>query len=150
MPLYRNNPACAAIRLLPLIFAIDRVDDCRPVPPNERVGVLFKGARQVAFFLAMLPDSNDALALLCGVLDFPIDPLAVLGLWRDVADEDTRPVDGRREYLRLDVVWVLRVVELSRMNGSISDLHALRLKEMLIYPGQARWRSLMGPRMIEA
>lgn len=87
MPLEWNRVAGAAVRLFPRVLPIDRVNDCIAVPPNQGVGILFQGIREVAFLLTMLPNTNNALALFGRILNFPVHPVAVLGLGGDVANE---------------------------------------------------------------
>ena len=65
----------------------------------------------------MPPNTNYALTLFGRILDFPVHPIAVLGLGCDVANEHPSPIDGRRKDLRLDVVLVSGIVELSGVDG---------------------------------
>lgn len=79
----------------------------------------------------MLPNTNNALALFGSIFDFPVHPIAVLGLGRDVANEHPSPIDSRRKDLRLYVVLISGIVELSCVDGGIPDLHPFRCQQIL-------------------
>lgn len=131
MPLEWNRVAGATVRLFPRVLPVDRVNDFIAVPPNQGIGILFQRIREVAFLLAMLPNTNNALALFGCILDFSVHPVAVLGLRRNVADEHSSPVDSRGQDLRLYVVLISSIVELSCMDGGIPDLYPFRSQQIL-------------------
>lgn len=131
MPLEWNRVAGTTVRLFPRVLPIDGVNDCIAVPSNQCVGILFQGFREVAFLLAMLPHANNALALFGRIFDFPVHPIAILGLRGNVANEHSSPVDGRGKDLRLYVMLIGRIVELPCMDGGIPDFDSLRGQQIL-------------------
>lgn len=92
--------------------------------------MFFQRIRQVAFFFAMLPNANNALALFGRIFDFPVHPIAVLGLGRDVANKHPSPIDGRRKDLRLDVVLISGIVELADVDGGVPNFHPFRRQQI--------------------
>lgn len=122
MPLEWNRVAGTTVWLFPRVLPVDRVNDRIAVPPNQGVGIFFQGLWKVAFLLAMLPNTDNALALFGRIFDFPVHPIAILGLGRNVANEHSSPVDGRGKDLRLYVVLIGGIVELPCMDGGIPDL----------------------------
>lgn len=131
MPFEWNRVAGTAVRLFPRVLPADRVNDRIAVPPNQGVGIFFQGLWEVAFLLAMLPNTNNALALFGRIFDFPVHPIAILGLGGDVADEHSSPVDGGGKDLRLYVVLIGSIVELPCMDGGIPDLDPFRSQKIL-------------------
>lgn len=92
--------------------------------------MFFQRIRQVAFPFAMLPNTNNALALFGRIFDFPFHPIAVLGLGGDVTNKYPSPIDGRRKDLRLDVVLISGIVEFSDVNGRIPNFHPFRRQQI--------------------
>ena len=122
MPLEWNRVTGTAVWLFPRVFPVDRVNDRIAVPPDQGIGIFIQCLWDVAFLFAMLPNTNNALALFGCVFDFPVHPIAILCLWGDVANEHSSPVDGRGKDLRLYVVLIGSIVELPCMDGRIPDL----------------------------
>lgn len=79
----------------------------------------------------MLPNTNNALTLFGCIFDFPVNPITVLCLGGDVTNEHPSPIDGRRKDLRLDVVLISGIVELSCVDGGISDFHPFQRQQVL-------------------
>lgn len=131
MPLEWNRVAGTTVWLFPRVLPVDRVNDRIAVPPNQGVGIFFQGLWKVAFLLAMLPNTDNALALFGRIFDFPVHPIAILGLGRNVANEHSSPVDGRGKDLRLYVVLISGIVELSCMDRGIPDLQTFRSQQIL-------------------
>ncbi|OCZ65690.1 hypothetical protein A9G00_07960 [Achromobacter xylosoxidans] len=124
MPLKRDWIARAAIRLLPRVLAVNRIDNGIAIPTHHSICMLLQGFREIALLFAVLPNANDTLALLGCIFDFPVHPFTVLRARGDVADEHTGPVDRRSQYLRLDVVLVGRFIEFPRMDRGISNVNS--------------------------
>ena len=81
--------------------------------------------------MPVLPDTDNPLAELLGVFNLPVDPLAVLGLGRDVDDERPRPLNLRREDLGLDVFGALCIVRAGEKDSAVAKLAPVFCRQVL-------------------
>ena len=75
--------------------------------------------------LAMIPDPDDALPKLMGVLDLPVDPIAMLRVRCNEHDNCACPFDTRGEDLAFDIIGIPRVVGFVAIDGTIARRAAI-------------------------
>src|SRR5581483_2255399 len=70
-----------------VVLSSDRVNQTFGIPTAHRVRIFLQSLRKIAFASAMCVNPYDPLALFLSVLDLPVNPFAVLCLWRDIDEK---------------------------------------------------------------
>src|SRR5207247_7479861 len=94
VPLDRARVTEFAGRLVPFVgLSQDRVDDAVALPSPDIVRILFQCLRNVAVIGTSRVNANNSLSRFFGVLDLPVNPLAVFGFGRDVHEKGACPLN---------------------------------------------------------
>lgn len=106
------------------IVAVDRRDDVAAVPCDNGIAKFVQSVRNFASVAAAFPDPDNLLALLGGIFNFPIYPITIFRVFRNVHHHDAAGFNSRRQYFTLDIFGRFRVVEFVGGNRVISHCHA--------------------------
>lgn len=115
----------ASVRLLPTILAVKSVNYAIAMPTNDSVSIISESRRDFATLLAMRPNANDALALLLGVFDFPVDVMTFLGLWRDVNNHCSAISNARCKNTGFDIVFRMRIIWVICIDGIVAHCYPI-------------------------
>jgi len=94
------------------------------------MSVLVKVCGQLASSMTMIPNANNLLSLIVGVLDFLIHPLTIFGVGSYQYDDCARPINARLQNLPHNVAGISSIIGLVAIYRSVAHVTAVLSKEV--------------------
>ena len=90
-----------------------------------------KRFRDFTILLTVSPYSDNALTEFVRVLNFPVNPFAILSVGGDINKQSTGPLNARRQDPCLDIINGLRLVWIARIDRGVTNFHSATRQQIL-------------------